>query len=229
MCFDDDLIREQIAYYRARAGEYDEWWTRTGRYDRGPAQRARWSNEIAVVERALSAQAPLGTVLELACGTGIWTERLAPIADRVRAIDVSPEVIVLNRARVNAANVDYQLADVFDQPDIEAADFIFFAFWLSHVPRSRFESFWRFVRRSLRPRGRVFFIDSLPEQTSTAVDHALDDTGRVRRRLNDGREFNIVKLFYEPADLASMLAALGWRPDVRSTGTYFIYGTVEPS
>jgi hypothetical protein len=66
MCFDDDLIREQIAYYRARADEYDEWRTRTGRYDRGPAHRARWLNEIAVVERALATQVPLGQVLELA-------------------------------------------------------------------------------------------------------------------------------------------------------------------
>jgi hypothetical protein len=126
-------------------------------------------------------------------------------------------------------HVDYQLANIFDSPDVAAANFVFFAFWLSHVPRSRFEAFWRFVRRSLRPGGRVFFIDSLPEPTSTAVDHMLDDTGEVRRRLNDGREFNIVKLFYEPTGLASMLADLGWRSDVRSTGTYFMYGTAEPS
>lgn len=30
-----DLIREQIAYYDARANEYDEWFYRIGRYDRG--------------------------------------------------------------------------------------------------------------------------------------------------------------------------------------------------
>jgi SAM-dependent methyltransferase len=225
----DDLIEQQIAYYRARAAEYDQWWTRTGRYDRGLSQRARWLHEISVLERALAAQAPLGRVLELACGTGIWTERLASISDHVLAIDASPEAIALNRARVNAARVDYQLANIFEEPDIAAADFVFFAFWLSHVPRSRFDVFWRFVMRSLRPRGRVFFIDSLAESTSTAVDHVLDETGEVRRRLNDGREFNIVKLFYEPSALAATLADLGWRPDVRSTGTYFIYGTANPS
>jgi hypothetical protein len=71
MSSDEALIREQIAYYRARADEYDEWWTRSGRYDRGPDQRARWLTEIGVIERALAAQAPLGDVLELACGTGI--------------------------------------------------------------------------------------------------------------------------------------------------------------
>ena len=31
----DSLVQEQIAYYRARAPEYDDWWLRTGRYDSG--------------------------------------------------------------------------------------------------------------------------------------------------------------------------------------------------
>jgi hypothetical protein len=30
----DDLLQEELAYYRARAGEYDEWFLRQGRYDR---------------------------------------------------------------------------------------------------------------------------------------------------------------------------------------------------
>ena len=33
---EDGILQDQIEYYRARAGEYDEWWFRTGRYDRGP-------------------------------------------------------------------------------------------------------------------------------------------------------------------------------------------------
>lgn len=43
------LLAEQLAYYRARAGEYDQWFLREGRYDRGPEHRApngsgRWHN-----------------------------------------------------------------------------------------------------------------------------------------------------------------------------------------
>lgn len=33
---DDGLFAEQRAYYQARAPEYDEWWQRQGRFDRGP-------------------------------------------------------------------------------------------------------------------------------------------------------------------------------------------------
>jgi hypothetical protein len=32
----NDLLEEQRRYYRARAGEYDDWWFRRGDYDRGP-------------------------------------------------------------------------------------------------------------------------------------------------------------------------------------------------
>ena len=38
----DHLLDEQIAYYRARAAEYDQWWLRQGRYDQGPELAARW-------------------------------------------------------------------------------------------------------------------------------------------------------------------------------------------
>ena len=40
-----DPLLEQLAYYRARAAEYDEWWLRQGRYDRGAALNAQWFAE----------------------------------------------------------------------------------------------------------------------------------------------------------------------------------------
>src|ERR1019366_6875435 len=73
---------------------------------------------------------------------------------------------------------------------------VFFSFWLSHVPPARFEEFWALVRTALKPSGQAFFIDSLPEPTSTAKDHGpLDESGVSRRKLNDGREFDIVKVW----------------------------------
>jgi len=226
---DRKLLDEQVAYYRARAAEYDEWFNREGRYDRGPLQRAHWFEEVATVDAALRDMAPLGDVLELACGTGIWTARLAAIASRVRAIDASPEAVAINRARVGAAHVSYLVADIFDMAAPPPADFVFFSFWLSHVPSASFEPFWQFVRGALRGGGRVFFVDSLLEPSSMAIDHERpSDAGVVRRKLNDGRTFTIVKQFYDPAGLQRRLSALGWRADVRSTGTYFLYGTAEP-
>jgi hypothetical protein len=61
-----DLITEQIAYYRARASEYDEWHQRLGRYDRGEEHRQEWFQELDVVRKVLAEYAPYGTALELA-------------------------------------------------------------------------------------------------------------------------------------------------------------------
>ena len=43
---DDELISEQVAYYRARAPEYDDWFLRRGGYDQGPDHSKRWVTEI---------------------------------------------------------------------------------------------------------------------------------------------------------------------------------------
>jgi demethylmenaquinone methyltransferase/2-methoxy-6-polyprenyl-1,4-benzoquinol methylase len=228
MDYSDNLIEQQIEYYRARAREYDEWFFRKGRYDRGPEHRTEWFNEIELVRNALDQTILGGDVLELACGTGLWTERLARANRTVVAVDASPEVLEINRERVKAGNVGYVVADLFSWRPPRQFDSVFFSFWLSHVPDDRFEAFWALVRFALKPEGMVFFVDSLLEQSSTAKDHAtLDTTGIVQRKLNDGREFEIVKRFYEPAALERKLHGLGWRGSVHATGKFFLYGSMS--
>lgn len=224
------IVESQRAYYRARAGEYDQWFLRQGRYDQGPEHRARWFQELAIVETALREEVRGADVLELACGTGLWTRHLAAANTRVVAVDASPEVLAMNRERVRSANlenIEYVEADIFSWKPTDTFDVVFFSFWLSHVPPGQFDAFWHSVRAALKPGGRVFFVDSLLEQSSTARDHGvLDQSGVVRRRLNDGREFDIVKVFYDPADLEHRLLQRGWNGSVQSTGMFFLYGSM---
>ncbi|HUD46299.1 MAG TPA: class I SAM-dependent methyltransferase [Candidatus Baltobacteraceae bacterium] len=219
-------LRQQLEYYRARVGEYDQWWWRQGRYDRGPALNAQWFAEGAMVSSALSAFRPAGRVLELACGTGIWSEKLLAFASHLTALDGSPEMLGINAARLGSPLVDYVEADIFAWQPNEQFDTVFFGFWLSHVPPERFAAFWRLVHSCLAPGGRVFFVDSRRERTSTAVDHQLPEPAATvaRRRLNDGRTFEVCKIFYDPADLTGRLRDLGWHFDIRQTDHYFLYG-----
>jgi demethylmenaquinone methyltransferase/2-methoxy-6-polyprenyl-1,4-benzoquinol methylase len=229
---DSQLLADQLAYYRARAAEYDAWWFRTGRFDRGPASNAAWRADVAVVERAvadmLEATRP-SRIVELACGTGLFTRHLAPRADQVTAIDAAPEVIAINRKRVAAPNVRYVEANLFDWQPQQRYDCVFMSFWLSHVPPARFASFWTTVRQALAPDGFAYVVDSAHDPTSTAADHPTPDraAGIVTRRLDDGREFRIVKVFHEPAPLAASLAALGFAARIGKTPRYFIYGDVR--
>ena len=127
---DASLLAGQVAYYRARAVEYDAWWYRTGRFDRGAENNGAWRADVAVVESAvvatLAAARPT-SVLELACGTGLFTRHLAPHADRVTAVDAAPEVIAINRERVASRNVEYVEADLFAWQPPARYDCVFMA------------------------------------------------------------------------------------------------------
>ena len=227
---DQTILDEQLAYYRARAPEYDEWFMRAGRYDRGPEHRVEWFQEVATIEAALEPVIKNKNVLELACGTGRWTKHLARLSAHTLAVDAAPEAIEVNRNQCGTANVEYCVADLFSWAAPAKFEVVFFSFWLSHIPREHFDAFWRMVRLALKPGGSAFFIDSLFEPTSTAVDHQTPDrSGSAQRRLNDGREFRIVKLFYEPAALEKQLIEKGWQGWVRSSGNFFLYGNMTSS
>jgi demethylmenaquinone methyltransferase/2-methoxy-6-polyprenyl-1,4-benzoquinol methylase len=226
------LLDEQQAYYRARAREYDRWWLRDGRFDHGEQANARWFADVVALEAELEHFAPSGDVLELACGTGLWTRHLVKRARRLVAVDAAPEVLEINRGRLASGRVQYIEADLFEwQPPVAAFDVCFFGFWLSHVPESRFEHFWKAVRSALKPGGRAMFVDSARAEHSGARDHAapVDGDDTMTRRLDDGSEFRIVKRYYEPAQLRRRLADLGWRFDVRRTPEFFIYGSGSPA
>jgi len=221
-----EVLGEMVEYYRARADEYDDWWERRGRYTMSGETSRRWFAEREEVYRAFDALRLGGRVLELAPGTGVWTRRLIAGAERVTAIDSSPEMLEINRAAVNSPKVEYVVGDIFAWRPPEAFDAVVFGFWISHVPAERLSGFLEWLASCLRPGGQVFFVDQLREKTSTAVDHVLpNETDQVAlRKLNDGRSFRIVKTFYEAEELTSHCRQAGLDVEVRRTPTYFYYG-----
>lgn len=223
------ILGEQLAYYRARAGEYDCWFLREGRYDHGSAARQTWFAELEQVRAALS-QVPLdgADVVELAAGTGIWTEVLAGRAAHVTAVDASPEMIEQNRRRLKGRSqrVSYVLADLFAWDPGRTWDAVVFCFWISHVPDSCLDRFLSGVAGVLRPGGAVFFLDGRREPTSTAADHVLPEAGEevMVRRLDNGREYQIVKNFWPARELQRRFGMAGLDVTVSETPTHFQYG-----
>ena len=213
-----DPVAEQKRYYAERAPEYDDWWYRSGRYELEPDRLARWRGDIAEAEAALEALAPLGDVLELAAGTGIWTRKLVPLADRVVAVDANAETLALN-----TSDAELVQADVFELSLDRRFELVFFSFWLSHVPEDRLDEFWTLVRASLAPGGRVFLVDSGAGDTAhTGTDQAgWEET----RSLADGRTFRIVKRRWSPEELSERVRRLGFELDLHeSANGHFLYG-----
>jgi demethylmenaquinone methyltransferase/2-methoxy-6-polyprenyl-1,4-benzoquinol methylase len=230
---DDPILADQMRYYRERGPRsYDDWFYRRGRYDHGAAINRQWFRELIEVIQAMTEFDVRGNVIEFAGGTGIWTERLVATADSVTSVDCSPDGLEAARIRLGpfASRVRLIEADIFDWTPRERFDCAFFGFWLSHVPATHFARFWQLVATSLNPGGRVFFVDSLRAENSMAKDTGLQDYGdsRQRRRLDDGREFTIYKVYYSPKTLGDSLAAMGWSFDLHATREYFIYGSCKP-
>ncbi|MEH2421867.1 MAG: class I SAM-dependent methyltransferase [Nostoc sp.] len=221
----DNILQQQIEYYRARANEYDQWFYRKGRYDRGIQNNQRWFNEVAVIKNTLHQIGGVDDILELACGTGIWTQELLSIGKKITAIDASEEVITINRSKLNSLSVEYHLTDLFAWQAVTQYDLVFFAFWLSHVPPKLLDSFLTKVYQSVRVGGQVFIIDSSFEPTSTANNHILKNDENIyeTRKLNNGQEFQIVKVFYQPDELKVQLNKTGFQAKVKVTDNYFIY------
>ena len=219
----DEVLAGQVDYYRRRASEYDET-----AYGDVAAARTR-------IARLVADMRPAGRVLEIACGTGLWTEALAAWAGQMTAIDAAPEAVAIARDRVRAAHVSFEVADVFSwRPGTRSGrpgtrfDVIFFSAWLSHVPTSRFQPFWQLLRDLLADDGRVLFIDEhVDERGKEVYLPGRDDV--VERRLNDGRRFRVVKNFVDPADLERRLGQLGWNAVIGRDGRDWVRGEARPA
>jgi demethylmenaquinone methyltransferase/2-methoxy-6-polyprenyl-1,4-benzoquinol methylase len=239
----DELLNDQAAYYRARAPVYDDWWEARGSDPRSDQLREAWFAERWVLETDLDqwcAGLAGASMLELAAGTGNITGIAARHADRLTAVDASPEVLAINAGKLgaDADRVEFVVADLFGWEPPMTYDAVLFGFWISHVPGDRWGDFWSLVRRCLRPGGQVWFCDNadpelgwragvLPHRDARFLsgDNRIDrDTGITERVLPDGRSYRVVKRFYAPDELARELSSFGIAATVTTTEWAFLLG-----
>jgi ubiquinone/menaquinone biosynthesis C-methylase UbiE len=220
-----DLGAEMVAYYEARAPEYDDWYLRRGRYARGPIHDTAWNAELDAAGRWLDGLPIRGQIVELAAGTGWWSPLLAAKGE-LSLYDAASAPLDRARERLVAHGLRAHLhvRDAWAEPDRQV-DAVFTGFWLSHVPRDRLAAFLRLVRRWLGRAGTFAFIDSRFDPQSSAADHPPPADDASVRRLDDGREFTVVKVYYEPGELESALYDAGFRSvSVTMTGRFFLTG-----
>jgi SAM-dependent methyltransferase len=205
----DILLAEQIAYYRARASEYE-----AGVLDLPGGDE---------LEAALDRFRPAGDVLELACGPGTWTRQLLSHAKTITAVDSSPEMLAIAARRVgHDPRLQFLRANLFEWSPDRQFDVVFFGFWLSHVPLERFDSFWELVGRCLGDDGRVFFADDAYRTREELIEGERSST--IRRTLEDGTAFRAVKVPHTVQELELRLLRLGWDVQVNQTSGPFYWG-----
>ena len=201
MSTEDRILR---AYYAARAPVYD-------RVYRKPERQADLRRLQDWVPTMLEGR----QIIEIACGTGYWTQFIAPVAKSLMATDVSVEALQLAMARDGVEKVGFRIVDAYRLSDeLGRFDAAFSALWISHIPRQRLRLFFEGLNRRLLPGSPVLLIDNSRAQCRELPITATDEYGNTyqTRVTDDQTEYRVLKNFPAPDELTGTIRGLGVNP-----------------
>ena len=194
---------ETIEYYQKRAGEYDQIYLRDD-----PARQAELAAMYALSQRALANR----QVLDLACGTGFWTQVVSGAAKSIVGIDINAATLAEAARKNYRCPVQFVLADMYHLPlDARLYDGALATFILSHVRRQDIPHLAEIVHRAIAPGSPVFLCDNNPITEATR-EISWDDehiNTYKKRRLENGEEYTILKNYFSRDELETVLAPWG--------------------
>lgn len=164
-------IISQISYYKKLAPDYHDFALGKGKYKE--EKRPHLTEEFLVRKEIDNKCKPHSNILEIACGSGYWTEHLSKLASSLTAIDSSTEMILKNKKNVNSLKITYINDNIFEWIPVKKFDFIFFGFWLSHIPPTYFNRFWDIIKQALNEDGKYFFVDDAYYPTGFYGDNRM--------------------------------------------------------
>jgi len=193
------LIAEMELYYARRAEVYDA----SMGYDNPDVVRS-----LQPVIDALCDEMRGRTVLEVACGPGFWTQRVAETARFIVASDYNESTLARARDKpIDGNRMTFVRADAYDLSSISQTFTGAFAVdWLAHVPASHLHIFLDGLHRKLEPGARVAFCDQTPRSSSITGLHDAEGNHLQERDLPDGSRYRVIKHFFSDAELRDILA-----------------------
>ncbi len=202
------------AYYQRRAAEYEAI------YDR-PERQA----DLAVLRARVAACCAGRDALELACGTGWWTEVAASGASSILATDFNPAPLEIARGKAYACPVRFAQMDAYaPQPGAGNFDCGYAMFWWSHVPRARLADFLRDFTACLAPGSLLLFVDNRYVAGSSTPIARTDDAGdsHQQRTLADGSRHEVLKNFPHAQEIRAALEPFCTRIEVTELTYYWL-------
>ena len=183
--------RDLLNYYAKRAPEFEEIY-------QIPERQEDLSKLRSCVRETFAGR----EVLEIACGTGYWTEILAESAASVFATDASEEVLEIARSKAgirSCGKVEFLQMDAYTLEGAPTASACLMGFWWSHMPRERIPGFLRVVHSKLKPGAVVMIMDNRYVEGSSTTITRRDEHGNTyqNRRLknSDGNIYEVLKNF----------------------------------
>ncbi len=188
-------------YYNRRAPEYEEKY-----YRDEPVRQAEQAAMASAIREAFVGR----QVLEVACGTGFWTEVVTEVARSVVATDASSEMLAIARMKgITPDRVKFREGDAYALEGVPGEfDAGLANFWFSHVQKVEIGRFLDGFHKKIGAGAVVFMADDiyLPGVGGEFVEPAGSEDTYKRRKLADGSEYVIVKNYYARETLDSMFA-----------------------
>ncbi len=206
---------ELADYYAQRAAEYERIYAK-------PERQADLSALRVLIRKMFFRR----KVLELACGTGYWTEVIAASAAHVTAIDVNEEVLSIARTKsYPESRVEILRGDCNSPPDFgRSHDALFAGFWWSHVPLENLGSFLATATSSVAPGALIAFLDNRYVEGSSTVLSRRDAGGNTfqTRTLDDGSAHEVLKNFPSEGEVIRRASRCGWGAHVELLEHYWL-------
>ncbi len=153
------------------------------------------------------------TVLEIACGTGNWTQVLTKRAKYVTAIDSSKQSLDIAKQKLQETkNLSFKLIDAYSIDTLTSRyDTVFAADFFSHIPKTKIDSFLLSLHKVMQPKSQIIFLDmSVKREFQQETVYIDSDENRVsKRELPDGTSYDVVKNFHSEYELLSIFSKFG--------------------
>jgi len=180
-------------YYNKSSKEYEQIYHRDD-----PVMQS----ELAKIKNLLRNSFRNKSVLEIACGTGYWTEAVAQTAKNITAVDYSVEMIQLAKAKEIKATyiIDdaYSLKNVSDKFNAGLANY-----WFSHIPKIQINFFLNTFHKKLKTNSTIIMADNIynAEFGGELIIKDNDENTYKNRTLKDGASYQIIKNYYNEQEL----------------------------
>ena len=190
-------------YYANRAAEYEDVYRKPERQE-----------SIAWLNSHLRQAFADRTVLEVACGTGFWTQTLAEVALSVGATDINQEVLeIAEQKPLPPGKATFVQDDAFSLQSVPSQEFSggFSGFWWSHILKSQIAAFLAAFHAKLMPGARVMFADNCYVEGSNHPISRTDEGGNTyqERTLANGTRYEVLKNFPSGRELEDTVAPYG--------------------
>jgi len=191
-------------YYSRRAPEYENIYLRDDH---------SWQSELAEFKKMLKESLRGRSVLEIACGTGYWTQIAAEVAHSIVAIDSSPEVLRIASSKdLSSRKIVFSLGNAYHLDSISGEfDAALANFWFSHVPKKHLNNFLGGLCERLPREAIILMADNVyvPGIGGQLVQHdGMTDTFKLRS-LPDGSSYEVLKNYYSADELRLILDCYG--------------------